>query len=100
MTLTFQLGKQEFKVQADSAKETTGGLILHGPQVHLHLPAPPVSYYRHGWQSWSLAAWHTPDFSLPVQKPSILHPMQTDPLYARHPAPNGCGLARGASRLG
>ena len=92
MTLTFQLGNQEFKIQAEGAEETTGGLILHGAQVHVYLPTPPKSYYRHGWQSWSLTTWHAPDLHIPVQKPSILHPLQTDPLYARHPAPNGSWL--------
>ncbi|MGB7874520.1 MAG: glycoside hydrolase family 36 protein, partial [Anaerolineales bacterium] len=33
-----------------------------------------------------------PDFPLPVLKPSLLHPMQTDPVYAKHPAPNGSWL--------
>lgn len=92
MTLTFHLGNQDFKLQAESAEETSGGLILHGAQAHVHLPKPPVSYYRHGWQSWSLTTWHAPDQHIPVQKPAILHPMQTDPLYARHPAPNGSWL--------
>jgi alpha-galactosidase len=31
----------------------------------------------------------TPNFNIPIQKPAILHPMQTDPLYVMHPAPNG-----------
>ncbi|MGD8406306.1 MAG: alpha-galactosidase [Anaerolineales bacterium] len=92
MTLTFQLGNQDFKIQAEGAEEITEGLILHGVQVHVYLPALPQSYYRHGWQSWSLATWQAPDQHIPVQKPSILHPMQIDPLYARHPAPNSSWL--------
>jgi len=92
MTLTIQLGNQEFNIQAEDAQETSGGLIVHGAQVHITLPTPPQSYYRHGWQSWSLTTWHAPDLHIPVQKPSILHPLQTDPLYARHPAPNGSWL--------
>ena len=37
----------------------------------------PVKYYRHGWQSWSLAAWTDPS-PMPVQKPAIFHPLQMD----------------------
>ncbi len=39
-----------------------------------------------------LTTWQAPNFRLPVQKPAILHPMQTDPLYVNHPAPNGSWL--------
>jgi alpha-galactosidase len=57
--------------------------------VPLTLPRPPVRYYRQGWQSWSLAAWTETGAVLPVQKPRLLHPMQTDPLYVNDPRPNG-----------
>jgi len=92
MTLTIQLGEQEFSLEADRIEETGQGLILHGMQARVNLPAPPQAYYRHGWQSWSLTTWHEPDLRLPPQKPAILRPMQTDPLYALHPAPNGSWL--------
>jgi len=92
MTLTFEFGRQKYNIQAEHATETSDRLILHGAQVHITLPVPIRSYYRHGWQSWSLAAWLDVDFQLPTQKPSRLHPLQIDPLYARHPAPNGSWL--------
>jgi alpha-galactosidase len=92
MTLTFQPGDLQFKIQADSLEETDGGLILHASQAHVYLPALPQSYYRHGWQSWSLTMWQDTNFQLPVQKPARLHPLQTDPVYARHPVPNGSWL--------
>lgn len=92
MALTFQPGNRPFGIQADSIEETEAGLILHAAQPNVNLPASPQSYYRHGWQSWSLTTWHAPDLPLPVQKPTLLHPLQTDPLYARHPAPNGAWL--------
>ncbi|MFZ5822403.1 MAG: glycoside hydrolase family 36 protein [Chloroflexota bacterium] len=60
--------------------------------MSLQLPAQPRKYYRHGWQSWSLTTWLDPGIPLPVQKPALLHPMQIDPLYANHPAPNGSWL--------
>jgi alpha-galactosidase len=88
----FQLGNQQFAIQADRVQETKEGLILHGAQAHVNLPTTLRSYYRHGWQSWSLATWHAPDFPLPVQKPAILHAQLIDPLYVKHPAPNGSWL--------
>jgi len=54
----------------------------------LSLPRPPRLFYRHGWQSWSLAAWTNPT-PLPVQHPVILHPLQTDPRYANDTSPHG-----------
>jgi alpha-galactosidase len=54
-------------------------------------PRPPRRYFRHGWHSWSLAAWTDPS-PLPIQKPYILHPMQVDPVYAREPRPHGSWL--------
>ena len=73
----------------DQVVSVSGGYILTGPNISLELKQQPKQYYRHGWQSWSLTTWQAPDFPLPVSKPSLLHPMQTDPLYAKHPAPNG-----------
>jgi alpha-galactosidase len=88
MTLTFQIGAQEISIRSARIVETKQGLILHGAQVNVNLSRVPQAYYRHGWQSWSLTAWHDPNFNIPIQKPAILHPMQTDPLYVMHPAPN------------
>jgi hypothetical protein len=92
MTLVFQPTNRPFDIQADRTEETTGGLILHGAQANVHLPIPPQSYYRHGWQSWSLTTWQAANFQLPTLKPAILHPLQTDPLYALYPTPNGSWL--------
>ena len=92
MNFSFRFGNHPFTLQAERLEPTQEGLILHGAGATVNLPMPPQSYYRHGWQSWSLTTWHAPDFRLPTLKPTILHPLQTDPLYARHPAPNGSWL--------
>jgi alpha-galactosidase len=92
MTLLIQPGNQPFSIEADRIEETKEGLIIHGAQASVNLLSPPQCYYRHGWQSWSLTTWQAPDFPLPIQKPTSLHPLQTDPVYARHPAPNGSWL--------
>ena len=89
MIFSFLFGNGKYTIQTDTAKIIENGILLHGSQVNISLPIPVQSFYRHGWQSWSLAAWMPVDFHLPVQKPAILHPLQIDPLYARHPAPNG-----------
>ncbi len=66
--------------------------IITASSLAITLPGTPVRYYRHGWQSWTLAAWMDPARELPVMKPDIFHPRQTDPVYALHPHPNGSWL--------
>lgn len=56
--------------------------IISAASLTISLPGLPKRFYRHGWQSWSLAAW-TGLTPLPIQHPSILHPMQIDPVYAK-----------------
>ncbi len=82
----------QLEATASQAEMVPEGYILQGTTVFLQLPEQPRKYYRHGWQSWSLTAWLEPDFRLHTQKPALLHPMQIDPLYAHHPAPNGSWL--------
>jgi len=77
---------------SDQIAPVSGGYILTGSNVSLEFNQVPRQYYRHGWQSWSLTTWQDPNFQLPIQKPEILHPLQTDPVYARHTAPNGSWL--------
>jgi alpha-galactosidase len=98
MNFSFAIGNKKYTIQANTAKKIEDGILLQSPQVNISLPSPAKSFYRHGWQSWSLAAWLPTDFQIPVQKPAILHPLQIDPLYAKHPAPNGSWL--GAVRFG
>lgn len=92
MNFSYAFGNNEYTIQAKSATKLDSGLQLKGGQSIISLPLPIDSFYRHGWQSWSLAAWLPADFHLPVQKPDILHPLQVDPLYSRHPAPNGSSV--------
>jgi alpha-galactosidase len=66
--------------------------IVSACSLTLSLPRLPIRFYRHGWQSWSLAAWTDPVRELPVMKPEIFHSRQTDPVYAKHPNPNGSWL--------
>jgi len=77
---------------SDKSIEISNGFIISGANVSLEFEQAPQKYYRHGWQSWSLTTWQDVNFRLPAQKPAILHPLQTDPLYVTHPAPNGSWL--------
>jgi alpha-galactosidase len=70
------------------AEKTPNGAIVTAENVSLELPAKPLRFYRHGWQSWSPAAW-TDLTPLPIQKPYILHPLQIDPAYAKETRPHG-----------
>jgi alpha-galactosidase len=65
--------------------------IIKAKELRIELPSQPVRYYRHGWQSWSLAAW-TDLSPLPVQKPAIYHPLQVDVEYVYEKHPNGSWL--------
>ena len=68
-----------------------GQVIVKARELQIDLPAAPVRYYRHGWQSWSLTAW-TDLSPLPVQKPAIFHPLQTDAVYVHEKNPHGSWL--------
>jgi alpha-galactosidase len=72
-------------ISADSIQMENDFLLLSGTSVTLELPAPPRHFYRHGWQSWSLAAWIDP--SLPARPISsvVLGGKDEDPLYANSP---------------
>ncbi len=72
-----------------SRPATDGGFILTGPTVTVNLPGAPKRYLYHGWQSWSLTAWAETSRPMPIMRPAIMHPMQTDPVYIHKKHPNG-----------
>jgi alpha-galactosidase len=65
--------------------------IVKAKEIEVELHSLPVKYYRHGWQSWSLAAWTDPS-PLPVQKPAIFHPLQLDAEHVHKKYLNGSWL--------
>jgi alpha-galactosidase len=65
--------------------------IIRDKDIQIDLPSVPKQYYRHGWQSWSLAAW-TDLKPLPVQKPAIFHPLQVNIEHVYKSHPNGSWL--------
>src|SRR5688572_17985123 len=84
MTPQQQVG--EFRVLARDGRPTTGGRIVSGSRVEVVSQKPPQRYLCHGWQSWSLSAWIPFSSPMPPPRPTVLHPLQTDP---RHSAQRG-----------
>jgi alpha-galactosidase len=68
---------------------TKGGIIASGSSLTLNLPLAPARYLVSGWQSWSLTAWVNTDRPIRPMRPSIMHPMQTDPVHVHEKIPNG-----------
>ncbi len=66
--------------------------IENAKEISILLPSPAKKYYRHGWQSWSLATWQDAEQKIAIPKPSILHPMQYDPAYIHEKRPHGSSL--------
>lgn len=88
MDTTIEFANTTLRVSAEELRETRDYIQLSGAHVSVHLPQPPRRYLRHGWQSWSLAAW-TEAAPLPIQQPRLMHAMQADPVYAEDRSPNG-----------
>ncbi len=84
-----QVKSQVLDIVSKELQPIRGGFLVVGRDVSVTPTFSGVRYYWHGWQSWSLTAWVDSTRRLPVQKPSLLHPMQTDPLYARQQTPAG-----------
>jgi len=88
------LGKTELAISADDVKAKAGDLIITGKNVSLGLPFMPKKFYRHGWQSWSLATWV--DTSRPVTpvNPPRIRPQADD--LVNIASPRWCGSWLGA----
>jgi alpha-galactosidase len=92
MDNTINLNGLPLRLHAESIETYPTEVLLTGSHLTIDLPRPPVRFFRHGWQSWSLSAW-TNTNRLPVQQPALLHPMQTDPRYVHQRLPHGSWLA-------
>jgi alpha-galactosidase len=72
-------------IKSDSIQRTKDGFLLSGASVTMELPAMPRLFYKHGWQSWSLAAWIDPFMPpVPISSPE-LSAKDEDPVYALSP---------------
>ena len=72
-------GELGVRFMAQGHKPVEGGLVLWGHEVRVFPPFRARFFFRHGWQSWSLAAWV--DLSLPPQPlmPPARRPQADDP---------------------
>ncbi|MGC8856752.1 MAG: alpha-galactosidase, partial [Anaerolineae bacterium] len=91
MDQTINLNGLPLRVRAESIEIHPGEVLLTASHLTIDLPRPPLRFFHHGWQSWSLAAWTEPT-PLPIQQPARLHPMQIDPRYAQQRLPHGSWL--------
>jgi len=96
MRLRFSLG--EVAVEAEGVGKTPGGFRLLGKEVRVYAPSPARFFFRHGWQSWSLASWV--DLAEPLKPllPLKRRPQADDPWLLSQKAHWGSGL--GALRVG
>jgi alpha-galactosidase len=87
--MDIQLGGLTLPSNATAIRPTKGGSIATASLLTVRLPAIPLRYLYSGWQSWSLTAWV--DINRPIRpmRPSSMHPMQTDPVYAKETRPHG-----------
>jgi alpha-galactosidase len=88
MVQTIEINDLALEITAEEVRETRDYVRLSGQRVSIRLPRKPARYLRHGWHSWSLAAW-TDLSPLPLQQPRILHAMQIDPAYVHETLPHG-----------
>jgi len=65
--------------------------VVSAKELQIEINSAPARYYRHGWQSWSLAAWTDPG-PMPVQRPAIFHPLQVDAQHVHKKYLNGSWL--------
>jgi alpha-galactosidase len=88
MPLSLLIHGLQITSTAEYYHTTDEGMLLRGRSVSLEPPVPAVSYYLHGWQSWSLTTWLEAGRRLPPSFPQRLRAMQMDPVYANHPRPH------------
>ncbi len=73
---------QKIAIVANDSHPIEGGFIAHATKLFLNLPSAPIRFYRHGWQSWTLAAWIDPAMPVtPISAPEF-RAKDEDPLYA------------------
>ncbi len=68
---------------------TQSEFVQNQKEVNFIPSSRPILYYRHGWQSWSLTAWQDVNQHIATPKPTIMHPLQTDPRYIHESNPHG-----------
>jgi len=71
------------KISAQSVSpDKSGGYLVSGSPVIVNLPSRPRLFFRHGWQSWSLAAWIDPTTPPVPIRAAEFRTKDEDPVYA------------------
>lgn len=79
-TLETDLDRGELIVNgAASFAERGSGWIITGSDITVTHRLTPVHFYRHGWQSWSMAGWERLDHPPSAIAVPGLHPQADDP---------------------
>jgi len=92
MEITIEFNDLVLLANAEKSHSTQQGYLLYGSDISIALPYQVNQYFRHGWQSWSLTTWVESSRCIPLLKPNVLHPMQTDPGYVCLERQNGSWL--------
>jgi len=88
---------QKIALPAEESHPVEGGFVARAPKLILNLPSAPIRFYRHGWQSWTLASWIDPTMPVtPISAPEF-RAKDEDPLYAM--SANNVGAWVGAVEL-
>ena len=77
--MRLSLGELEVFLTAEGLEEAPGGVRLWGREVRVFPPFPAKGFFRHGWQSWSLAAWVDPARAPTPLLPEARRPQADDP---------------------
>jgi alpha-galactosidase len=85
--MDIQLISQIITVDATDYSPIQGGYIAAGSTVSVTLARPPKSFYRHGWQSWTLTTWMSPNEHLSPISAHQTRAKDEDPPYAYHDHP-------------
>lgn len=90
--MRLNLGGAEVFLRAEGLEEAPGGVRLWGREVRVFPPFPAKGFFRHGWQSWSLAAWVDPARAPTPLLPEARRPQADDPFLLEAGAWWGSGV--------
>lgn len=78
-----QIGDAAITVDVGNETELLDdGVLLRGDPVRVEAPAPVVSFFRHGWQSWTPTGWVKPTDRPLLAPPDKVEPGGDDPGYS------------------
>jgi len=87
-----KVGSLEVALEAEEVKAAPGGLYLKGREVRVYPPFRGEAFFRHGWQSWSLASWVSLSQPPVPLLPPERQPQADDPFLLRASEWWGSGL--------